>query len=326
MYFAILSMQKRKVQTSAPYLHMLINLVRKYLTGHYCNKMIFERDDIMQAQTLNNSFIERKEASVALGSFLEQKKIEQVDVVQVQALNNNFIERKEAGDSFTFTEYLFYLSLELEADYVPQTHLPVSFNKRIFLSIKRCFDIVFSLVGILLLLPLFPILGLVIVLESRGPILFSQRRLGKDGKPFIMYKFRSMSEDAEKIKQDIVHKNEVNGPMFKVKDDPRHTKFGTFMRRYKLDELPQLWNVFRGEMSIVGPRPLEKEEMFGHFKWTESRLSVRQGLTGLWQTDNKNYRFFEEWVYHDTEYVNNQSLWLDFKIMLKTPFALFIPK
>ncbi len=238
-------------------------------------------------------------------------------------LNSRFVEKRGIVNTLKPTNNGSTV-MEIATNYDHQGYLQFPIYLNFFLLTKRCLDIVISLVGMLFFFPLFFILGAIIKLDSNGPILFKQERLGKDRKPYILYKFRSMIEDAEKIKQSIINENEVAGPVFKIKNDPRHTKIGVFMRMCKLDELPQLWNVLKGEMSLVGPRPLERKEMVGHTEWMTSRLRVKQGITGLWQVENKDYRCFDEWIYYDAEYVKYQSLWLDIKIMLKTPLAIIV--
>lgn len=190
-------------------------------------------------------------------------------------------------------------------------------------TIKRAVDIGGSLLGIIVLFALFLLIALLIKLDSRGPVFFIQERCGRGGRGFKMFKFRTMVENADEIKQKLLEKNEVNGPMFKIGNDPRVTRLGMFLRATKLDELPQLWNVLKGEMSLVGPRPLASKEMEGEPEWRKLRLMAKPGMTGAWQVNNKDYRSFEEWVYWDTYYVRNQSLWLDIKILFKTMFVVF---
>lgn len=204
-----------------------------------------------------------------------------------------------------------------ETGVVPETFSEFM-KKVVFLGAKRCIDITWGLIGSICFVLLYPILGPIIKIDSEGPVLFRQKRLGKDGKPFFMLKFRSMEKDAEKIKPLIFDKNEVKGPMFKIVDDPRLTRIGRFLRRRKLDELPQFWNILKGEMTLVGPRPLADEEMRFDAEWREERLKVKQGLTGLWQVENRDYRSFEEWIYWDEYYVKNRSFALDMKIIGKT--------
>jgi exopolysaccharide biosynthesis polyprenyl glycosylphosphotransferase len=182
--------------------------------------------------------------------------------------------------------------------------------------------------GLLLILasPVFLVIALWIKFSSRGPVVFKQQRSGLNGHPFTMYKFRSMVTDAEQRKQELEALNEMSGPVFKVTNDPRITSAGKWLRRTSLDELPQLWNVLRGEMSLVGPRPLPVEEVkrfddFAHRR----RLSVKPGLTCLWQISGRNQiSNFKDWVRLDLEYIDNWSLWLDFKILWRTiPVVLF---
>ena len=245
-------------------------------------------------------------------------------------LHDYLIKRKGAKEaSFLFDTEIFNTnrtSVDKFADiYVPKEVFSLSFRRSIFLVMKRCADIVFSIIGILLCLPVFPIFCMIIKMDSKGPVLFRQKRLGKDGKPFVMLKFRSMVNDAERIKHTLFNQNEVNGPMFKIQGDPRLTRFGTFARKRKLDELPQLWNVLMGDMTLVGPRPLSSEEMRSNEEWKETRLKVNPGLTGFWQVECKDYKAFDEWINLDTYYVKNQSFGLDIKIILKT-IAIFMKR
>jgi exopolysaccharide biosynthesis polyprenyl glycosylphosphotransferase len=162
-------------------------------------------------------------------------------------------------------------------------------------------------------------------LSSRGPILFRQERAGLNGRPFTMFKFRSMVNEAEQLKQELAALNEMSGPVFKVTNDPRVTRIGRFIRRYSIDELPQLINVIRGEMSLVGPRPLPVDEVARFDDVSHRRrLSVKPGLTCLWQVSGRNdVRDFREWVRLDLEYIDNWSFWLDLKILWRTIPAVF---
>jgi exopolysaccharide biosynthesis polyprenyl glycosylphosphotransferase len=185
--------------------------------------------------------------------------------------------------------------------------------------IKRVFDISISLIAIIILLPLFFIVGLGIKLTSPGPIFFIQERMGLNKRRFRLYKFRSMVLDAEKMIMDLEHLNEVDGPAFKIKDDPRVTTFGKFLRKTSIDEVPQLINVLKGDMSLVGPRPLPVRDYNGFsFDWQRRRFSVHPGITCLWQINGRSSILFEDWMKLDLEYIDNWSLWLDIKILLKT--------
>jgi len=192
--------------------------------------------------------------------------------------------------------------------------------------VKRVIDIVGSSLLLVLLSPFMAVIGLAIKLTSSGPFVFHQTRAGVNGLPFTMYKFRSMTKGAEKEQASLATFNEMTGPVFKLTRDPRVTNLGRFLRRYSLDELPQLWNVLRGEMSLVGPRPLPVTEVKNFSDDAHRRrLSVRPGLTCLWQVRGRNnITDFAEWVRLDLAYIDQWSLWLDFKIMIATlPVVLF---
>lgn len=185
---------------------------------------------------------------------------------------------------------------------------------------KQVFDLVGAAILLLLTSPLLIASGLIIKFSSPGPILFRQLRSGLNGKPFMMYKFRSMVTNAEQRKHELAALNEMSGPVFKVSNDPRITPIGRWIRRYSIDELPQLINVLRGEMSLVGPRPLPVDEVarFDHLAHRR-RLSVKPGLTCLWQVSGRNnVSDFRDWVRLDLEYIDNWSLWLDLKILWRT--------
>lgn len=192
------------------------------------------------------------------------------------------------------------------------------------LIVKRAVDILFSLIGLLFIFPLFIIVGMWIKLDSKGPIFFKQKRVGKNGVPFNMYKFRSMVTNAEELKEKLMSKNEAKGPVFKMKDDPRITKIGKFIRKYSIDELPQLLNVLKGEMSLIGPRPplLNEVQQYDDYQWR--RLGIAPGITGLWQVSGRSDLNFSEWVALDVFYIENWSIVLDIKIILRTiPVVLF---
>lgn len=197
-------------------------------------------------------------------------------------------------------------------------------NNRVLYEItKRIIDIILSLVGVIVLTPVIIIIALLIRLESKGPVVFSQRRIGQNGKEFNMYKLRSMVVDAEKLQKKLSTENELSGPMFKIKNDPRITKVGKFIRKTSIDELPQLINVLRGEMSLVGPRPSLPKEVKQFDKWMMRRLEVKPGLTCIWQVSGRNRIDFEDWMKLDIKYIEERSLGLDMKLIFKTLFVLF---
>jgi len=185
-------------------------------------------------------------------------------------------------------------------------------------AIKRWFDMTASATALWILSPLFLAVALLIKLTSRGPILFLQERVGLHGKTFYLFKFRSMVAAAETLKESLLTQNEQQGPVFKIKNDPRVTTIGRFIRRYSIDELPQLVNVLRGEMSVVGPRPPVPSEVVRYESWQRRRLSVRPGLTCIWQVSGRNEISFDEWMYLDMCYVDNWNLLTDFDLILKT--------
>jgi exopolysaccharide biosynthesis polyprenyl glycosylphosphotransferase len=184
--------------------------------------------------------------------------------------------------------------------------------------LKRLFDMLSSLVALIALSPLMISVAIAIKLTSRGAILFKQLRVGQHGKPFHMLKFRSMISNAEELKAKLMAQNEQTGPVFKMRRDPRITAVGRFIRKFSIDELPQLVNVLRGEMSVVGPRPPVPVEVAKYEAWQRRRLSVRPGLTCVWQVSGRNEISFEEWMYLDMQYIDHWSLGQDFQLILKT--------
>jgi exopolysaccharide biosynthesis polyprenyl glycosylphosphotransferase len=191
-------------------------------------------------------------------------------------------------------------------------------------TIKRLVDVAGSALGLTLGAPLLGLIALAIRLDSSGPIIFRQTRVGANGKSFEIYKFRSMYEGAERKLEELRDRSEVDGPIFKMKDDPRVTPVGRILRRSSLDELPQLWNVLRGDMSLVGPRPPLPCEVCEYMEWHKKRLEVRPGVTGLWQVSGRSLLSFDEQCLLDIYYIENWSLWLDFQILLRTiPEVIF---
>jgi exopolysaccharide biosynthesis polyprenyl glycosylphosphotransferase len=186
------------------------------------------------------------------------------------------------------------------------------------LVMKRTMDITICLLMILLGWPLFLLIALAIKLDSPGPVLFQQKRLGRKGRPFTVYKFRTMHQHAEQVKEQLASLNEASGPIFKMRHDPRVTRVGRILRRTSLDELPQVMNIFMGEMGLVGPRPGTPTEVAQYQPWQRKRMEVLPGLTGLWQTSGRSDLSFEDMVRLDIYYIENWSLWLDIAIILRT--------
>lgn len=187
---------------------------------------------------------------------------------------------------------------------------------------KRFLDLTLSAILLVMLSPLFVIISIVIKATSVGPVLFKQQRVGYNGRQFLCLKFRTMVQNAEDMKEQLIHLNEVAGPVFKMKNDPRVTRVGRFLRKTSIDELPQLINVFMGDMSLVGPRPPLPSEVREYCLAHRRRLSMKPGLTCIWQTSGRNSLNFQKWVELDEQYIDTWSLWLDFKILLRTVPAI----
>jgi exopolysaccharide biosynthesis polyprenyl glycosylphosphotransferase len=212
-----------------------------------------------------------------------------------------------------------------ELETVPLLTFSTVPENTIALAIKRFSDIVLAVVLMICSFPIVVAAALAVKATSSGPVLFKQKRSGLHGRTFTLYKFRSMYRDAESLRSDLERLNEMEGPVFKIKADPRITPLGRFLRRTSIDELPQLWNVLKGDMSIVGPRPPVPEEVEKYERWQRRRLSMRPGITCIWQISGRNkISDFDQWVKLDLQYIDTWSLALDLKIFLKTiPVVLF---
>lgn len=197
-------------------------------------------------------------------------------------------------------------------------------EKKIYLFSKRFLDIVLSLIGLIFLLPVFIIVAICIKIEDKnGPVLFSQTRVGKNQSEFTMYKFRSMVSNAEELLENLLEQNETTGAMFKMKNDPRVTKIGRFIRKTSIDELPQLINVLKGDMSLVGPRPPLKREVEVYTQYQKQRLLIQPGCTGLWQVSGRSNIGFEDMVELDLKYIVERSIFKDILIIIKTVLLVF---
>jgi exopolysaccharide biosynthesis polyprenyl glycosylphosphotransferase len=206
-------------------------------------------------------------------------------------------------------------SRTIHAERIRRVQVPYAFWKRVL-------DVIGSVVIILALLPVLLVIAILVKLTSPGPIIYKQQRVGRGGRLFTFYKFRSMYRDADRRLQEVLDKNEKSGPIFKMKNDPRVTPVGRFLRKYSLDELPQLFNVLKGDMSLVGPRPPLPREVEQYNDRALQRLSVLPGITCLWQICGRSDTTFEEWLELDALYVENMSFWLDLKILMKTPLSV----
>lgn len=254
-----------------------------------------------------------------------------VDEIQKQEvfLKNMILELEKMGVVISLSLDLFNLDQHGKKQiYSLEQYHVVAFSSRLFdyrmVILKRLMDIVGALVGLLITLVVGIVLAPFLLLESKGPLIFCQNRVGVNGRIFKFYKFRSMYADAEERKKELMSKNEIQGLMFKMEHDPRITKVGAFIRKTSIDELPQFWNVLKGDMSLVGTRPPTVDEYERYNYYQKRRISFRPGITGLWQISGRSdIKNFDEVVKLDLEYIDNWSLWLDLKIILKTVVHVF---
>jgi exopolysaccharide biosynthesis polyprenyl glycosylphosphotransferase len=231
------------------------------------------------------------------------------------SLQEQGIRTRFALDFFPHTRAQVQLE---ELDGMPLLSFATAPTSHFKLLAKRMLDVAVSALLLLLGLPVVPLIALAIKITSGGNVLFRQTRCGLNGRSFTLYKFRTMVEGAEERRRELLHLNEMNGPVFKLRADPRVTSLGRFLRRFSLDELPQLWNVLRGDMSLVGPRPPIPEEVAKYERWQRRRLAMKPGMTCLWQISGRNELDFHRWMELDLEYIDSWTPLLDLKILLKT--------
>lgn len=223
-----------------------------------------------------------------------------------------------AGDAFVMPDAIRRLSDEVDWD-AALPYRAATLRWRTARRAKRAADVVIASVLLLSLLPLLLLIALLVKATSRGPVLYEWRVLGERGRPFVGYKFRTMVATADAMKPLVAAHNEMRGPVFKMRQDPRVTRLGRFLRKYSLDELPQLWSVVVGDMSLVGPRPVYPHEFEAFEPWQRAKLAVTPGVTCLWQvTGRSEIRDFERWVKLDLEYIRDWSLGLDARILVRT--------
>ena len=266
----------------------------------------------------------------SIPSIVQQGEI--VDEVLVVPASRRLDDLKTLEPLFLQLEELGVVT-RLVVNFLPQALSRVSFDElggtpiltfstaprdELLLFVRRAIDVLVSSIALVILSPLLVAIALAIKATSRGPVLFKQVRCGLYGRPFTFLKFRSMRLEAETLKPTLAPYNEMDGPAFKMRNDPRVTAVGRFLRRTSLDELPQLWNILKGSMSFVGPRPSVIEEVRQYEPWQRRRLSMQPGLTCLWQISGRNDLTFDEWMRLDLEYIDNWSLWLDAKILVRT--------
>lgn len=195
---------------------------------------------------------------------------------------------------------------------------PAASRRRVAVGAKRALDVVGAVLGLAVLSPVILAVALLVLVADGRPVLFRQERIGQGGRPFVLTKFRTMVRDAATQQAALAGRNEIRGPSFKITDDPRLTRLGRVLRRASLDELPQLWDVLRGSMSLVGPRPPLPGEVAWYDAWHRRRLAVKPGVTGLWQISARREVDFDRWVELDLEYIERWSIWLDLRILART--------
>ncbi|WP_242826740.1 sugar transferase [Butyrivibrio sp. NC3005] len=249
------------------------------------------------------------------------------DAFDFKFLNSNVVEKEEQGQeerAALINGVKVYRRSSAELEKLDMTIAAIWQSKPLYYKfIKRAFDIVASLVALVCLSPLFFITAIAIAIEDGFPVFFSQMRTGANMKAFRFYKFRSMYKDAPRQLKDLMKNNEQSGPAFKIKNDPRITKVGHFIRHYSIDELPQLVNIIKGDMSIVGPRPILDFQMEACDEYDCQRMCVRPGLTCYWQISGRANISWEKWVELDLQYVRDMSILTDLKLILKTIPVIF---
>ncbi len=289
----------------------------------------FVDDEWEGSEEFRQSGYERVSDFAGLPAFLRENVVDEVAMaLPMRSLHAHASEVaalcEGQGIVLRFTSNLFDLKLaKSRADefggHSVITHYTGGMMEGTTVVIKRILDFMVSLVLIVLFSPVFLITAMLIKLTSRGSVFFVQNRLGLNKRRFKIYKFRTMVPDAEKKMKEVEHLNEVSGPVFKIKNDPRITGVGKFLRKTSIDELPQLFNVLKGDMSLVGPRPLPVRDYEGFSEdWQRRRFSVRPGITCIWQIGGRSSISFEKWMELDLQYIDKWSLWLDFQILLRT--------
>ena len=307
-----------------------VPLVNKFLDNSYWGYKI----TALVGDDLKKDFGEKLKvlpSDTDIDKLLEEDTIDEVvycyEMPDMRTVQNLLLSCNEVGVVFRMYSPIFnMLSNKTHLHFFGTTPLLTISNTPLdYLSLKakRLFDFTSSLIAITLLSPLYVFVALMVVFTSKGPVFFKQIRVGLRGRQFWLYKFRTMVTNAEELKEKLLEQNEMDGPTFKMTRDPRITKFGRFLRKTGIDELPQFFNVLMGDMSLVGPRPPVPQEVKEYERWQLRRLSMKPGITCIWQiSPNRNDISFEEWMRMDMEYIDNWSLKLDFILILKTVRAV----
>ncbi|MDR2840174.1 MAG: sugar transferase [Paludibacter sp.] len=238
-------------------------------------------------------------------------------------IENLISEIEEIGVSSYLVQESFLKNIHNNPTYKKNIRQISGTQHYISLKLKALLELTFSSMVLVIFSPLFALIAFLILLDDGGPIFFRQQRIGVNGRRFMCYKFRTMVVNAEQMLEKLKDLNEVSGPVFKIKNDPRITKIGKFLRKTSLDELPQFYNVIKGEMAVVGPRPPLLSEVQQYKRPQLRRLSMKPGITCIWQVEGRNKVSFDEWIEMDLQYIDNWSLWLDLKLVLKTVIIIF---
>jgi exopolysaccharide biosynthesis polyprenyl glycosylphosphotransferase len=270
--------------------------LKNFITKHPVDEIIYCLSIDDKTYDLEQLIIDSEEIGITLHIMQEEYLQNMICKNKIKGLDNSFVTHSKTDHSY------------------------------ICLKMKDVIDLLFSVVALILLLPVFIIIAILIKLSDGGPILFKQERVGLNGRRFYCHKFRSMVVNAEQLIVHLEDQNESDGPTFKIENDPRITKIGRILRKTSLDELPQFYNVFKGDMSIVGPRPPLMKEVKQYEREQLRRLSMKPGITCIWQTKGRNQVTFIEWMRMDLEYIDKWSLWMDFKIMVDTVGVVFKAK
>lgn len=341
-HFRVLTYRIFKIFRAKGYdLHKVI-IVANFLSDEFIEKVLEEKEwgfelvkIISDSRLIKKKFGDRIPVipeSINLKEILDNEVVDEViyskSDIDEQEIKNMINLCNEVGVIFRLQSDLSPLkTLRIQLDTLNeenQISLTDSPANNLAYFVKYLSDLYFSFFMLLMLLPLFIVIGILIKIDSRGPIFFSQERVGLRGRRFKIYKFRTMVVDAEKVLEKLKSKNEADGPAFKIKNDPRITRLGRFLRKTGLDELPQLYNVFKGEMSLIGPRPPLPKEVEQYERWQLRRLSVKPGISCTWQVvPNRNDVKFENWMKMDLQYIDNWSFSKDVGLIIKTIKAFF---
>jgi len=309
-----------------------VNFIEKIIDAKQYGYKIFAL--VTDDENINNkysSLFKILRENFDFNKFIEQNEIDEViyckENVNTTQIRDLVYSCEEIGVNFQLQSELFSLiASKSQLNYLNETPvLSISSTSTDYfaLSIKKIIDFTIAFIALIMSFPFMIIIAIAIKLESKGPIFFKQKRVGLRGRDFTMFKFRTMVADAEKLKKLLEAENEVDGPVFKIKKDPRVTKVGSFLRKTSLDEFPQFLNVLFSDMSIVGPRPPIREEVEQYERWQLRRLSMKPGITCIWQVSGRNNISFEDWMKMDLQYIDNWSLRLDIMLIIKTVNTVF---